>query len=304
MNVLGASWFHWAIGIAIGVPVGLILLTELHNSLARRNSHLARQVTLLRNFLLPLGALLLFLVKASQVPAGEGTVRILTTVFGFLVLVLLLSALNATVFASAPQDSWLKRLPTIFLDVARFALIGIGLAMILSYVWGVRVGGIFTALGVTSVVIGLMLQNSVGQIVSGLFMLFEQPFRIDDWLDTPTARGRVVEVNWRAVHIETGTGLRITPNSVLATTAFTNLSRPGGSHKCTASITRNAREASSVHHVKMPAKRSILSRHGKWAVDVVSGRDHREVRQGVCGGAEGGQGADSGSGGGGHRLVA
>ncbi|WP_198968089.1 hypothetical protein [Mycobacterium shottsii] len=33
----------------------------------------------------------------------------------------------------------------------------------------------------------------------------------------------------------------------------------------------------------MPAKRSILSRHGKWAVDVVSGRDHREVRQGVCG---------------------
>jgi small-conductance mechanosensitive channel len=39
---------------------------------------------------------------------------------------------------------------------------------------------LFTALGVTSVVIGLMLQNSVGQIVSGLFMLFEQPFRIDD----------------------------------------------------------------------------------------------------------------------------
>ena len=64
----------------------------------------------------------------------------------------------------------------------------------MSYIWGVRVGGLFTALGVTSVVIGLMLQNSVGQIVSGLFMLFEQPFRIDDWLDTATAQGRVVEV--------------------------------------------------------------------------------------------------------------
>ena len=110
-----------------------------------------------------------------------------------------------------PKHSWRKRLPAIFLDVARFALIGVGLAMILSYVWGVRVGGIFTALGVGSVVIGLMLQNSVGQIVSGLFMLFEQPFRINDWLDTPTARGRVVEVNWRAVHIDTGSGLRIMP---------------------------------------------------------------------------------------------
>ncbi|SOJ56238.1 putative MscS family protein YkuT [Mycobacterium simulans] len=243
MNIFHSSWFYWAVGIAVGLPIGLIVLTELHRMLVRRNSHLARQVSLLRNYLLPLGALLLLLVKASQVPAGDVTVRILTTVFGFMVLVLLLSGLNATVFQSAPQESWRKRLPTIFLDVARFGLIGIGLAMILSYIWGVRVAGLFTALGVTSVVIGLMLQNSVGQIVSGLFMLFEQPFRIDDWLDTPTARGRVVEVNWRAVHIETGAGLRITPNSMLATTSFTNLSRPVGSHKC--SITTKFASADS-----------------------------------------------------------
>ncbi len=232
MNLFHASWFYWAIGIAVGFPVGLILLTELHRMLVRRNSHLARQVSLLRNYLLPLGALLLLLVKASQIPAREGTVRILTTVFGLLVLVLLLSALNATVFEGAPEDSWRKRLPAIFLDVARFALIGVGLALMLSYIWGVRIGGLFTALGVTSLVIGLMLQNSVGQIVSGLFMLFEQPFRIDDWLDTGTARGRVVEVNWRAVHIDTGSGMRVMPNSMLASTSFTNLSRPSSAYEC------------------------------------------------------------------------
>ena len=184
---------------------------------------------------------MLLLVKASQVPAGDVPVRILTTVFGVLVLVLLLSGLNATVFDGAPEKSWRKRLPTIFLDVARFALIGVGLALMLSYVWGVRVGGLFTALGVTSVVIGLMLQNSVGQVVSGLFMLFEQPFRIDDWLDTGTARGRVVEVNWRAVHIDTGSGMRIMPNSMLATTSFTNLSRPPGAHKLPITTTFSSR---------------------------------------------------------------
>ncbi|MGO9383665.1 MAG: mechanosensitive ion channel family protein [Mycobacterium sp.] len=230
-------WFYWAIGIAVGLPIGLILLTELQDLLVRRNGRLARQVSLLRNYLLPLGALLLLLVQASQVPARDVPVRILTTVFGVLVLVLLLSALNATVFEAAPENSWRRRLPAIFLDVARFALIGVGLAVMLSYIWGVRVGGLFTALGVTSVVIGLMLQNSVGQIVSGLFMLFEQPFRIDEWLDTGTAQGRVVEVNWRAVHIDTGSGMRITPNSVLATTAFTNLSRPPGTHKVTITTT-------------------------------------------------------------------
>ena len=240
MNPWHSSWFYWAIGIAVGFPICLIFLTELHHTLVRRNSRLARQVGLLRNYLLPLVALLLLLVKASQIPAGDVPVRLLTTVFGFLVLVLLLSGLNATVFEGAPEESWRARLPAIFLDVARFALIGVGLVLILSYIWGVRVGGLFTALGVTSVVIGLMLQNSVGQIVSGLFMLFEQPFRINDWLDTGTARGRVVEVNWRAVHIDTGSGMRITPNSVLATTAFTNLSRPAGTHKLAMTTTFSA----------------------------------------------------------------
>jgi len=231
MNVFHSSWFYWAVGIAVGLPVALILLTELHDALVRRNSRLARQVRLLRNYLLPLGALLLLLVQASQVPARDISVRLLTTVFGLLVLLLLLSGLNATVFQGAPEKSWRRRLPAIFLDVARFALIGVGLALMSSYIWGVRISGLFTALGVTSVVIGLLLQNSVGQIVSGLFMLFEQPFRIDDWLDTGTARGRVVEVNWRAVHIDTGSGMRIMPNSMLATTSFTNLSRPPGAHK-------------------------------------------------------------------------
>jgi small-conductance mechanosensitive channel len=237
MNAFHSSWFYWAIGVALGFPVVLILLTELHHALVRRNNRLARQVSLVRNCLLPLGALLLLLVKAAQVPAGDGPVRILSTLFGFLVLVLLLSGLNATVFEGAPQDSWRKRLPTIFLDVARFALIGIGLAAMLSLIWGVRVAGVFTALGVTSVVLGLMLQNSVGQIVSGLFMLFEQPFRIDDWLDASNERGRVVEVNWRAVHIQTGSGIRIMPNSMLASTSFTNLSRPPGTHKLTMKTT-------------------------------------------------------------------
>jgi len=63
-------------------------------------------------------------------------------------------------------------------------------------------------------------------------MLFEQPFRLGDWLQTPQAKGQVVEVNWRATHLETGTGLQITPNSVLASASFTNLSRPEGKHTC------------------------------------------------------------------------
>jgi small-conductance mechanosensitive channel len=227
---LDAPWFYWAIGVAVGFPLALVLLTEIHNGLLRRHSALARPVHLFRNYILPLGALLLLLVKATQVSAEATPVRIVSTVFGLVVLILLLSGMNATLFQGAPEGSWRKRIPSIFLDVARFAIIAIGVAIMFSVIWGADVGRLFTALGVTSIVLGLALQNSVGQIISGLLVLFEQPFQLGDWIETPTARGRVVEVNWRATHINTGTGLLIMPNSVLAAASFTNFSRPPGTH--------------------------------------------------------------------------
>ncbi|HTI78277.1 MAG TPA: mechanosensitive ion channel family protein [Mycobacterium sp.] len=229
-SVFDSPWFYWALGVAIAFPVFLVLLTELQHGLRRRGSALARPVYLVRTYILPLGALLVLLIGAMQVSGESTPVRIVATVFGFVVLVLLLSGTNATLFQGAPEGSWRKRIPSIFLDVARFALIAIGVGLILAYVWGAHIGGLFTALGVSSIVLGLTLQNSVGQIISGLFVLFEQPFQLGDWIETPTARGRVMEVNWRATHIDTGSGMLIMPNSVLATSSFTNYSRPPGTH--------------------------------------------------------------------------
>lgn len=229
-SVLEADWFYWALGVAVGFPLILVALTEVHTALRRRGSVLARPLHLLRTYILPLGALLVLLVGAMQI-SGEATpVRVVATVFGFVVLVLLLSGLNATLFQGAPEGTWRRRIPSIFLDVARFALIALGVGLMLAYIWGANVGGLFTALGVSSIVLGLALQNSVGQIISGLLVLFEQPFQLGDWVDTESVSGRVVEVNWRATHIDTGSGLQIIPNSVLAVASFSNLSRPPGTH--------------------------------------------------------------------------
>jgi hypothetical protein len=68
-KVVDSSWFYWAVGVAIGLPIGLVALTELRVALTRRNSGLARPVGLVRNYILPLSALLLLLIKATEVPA-------------------------------------------------------------------------------------------------------------------------------------------------------------------------------------------------------------------------------------------
>ncbi|MDY6995763.1 MAG: mechanosensitive ion channel family protein [Actinomycetota bacterium] len=230
-EIFSAPWFWWAVAIAVALPVSLVVLTEVHNALLRRNSFLAKPVSLVRNYILPLGALLLLLLKATEIRADATPVRVVATVLGFVVLVLLLSGLNATVFQSAPEGSWRKRVPSIFLDVARFILITVGVALIFAFIWGANVGGLFTALGIGSIVLGLTLQNSVGQVISGLLVLFEQPFETGDWVATRWIDGgRVVEVNWRATHLDSGNGIYVLPNSLLATEWFINLSLPRDEH--------------------------------------------------------------------------
>lgn len=226
MPPLPAGWLAGAIGIAVAVPVLLVVLTEIIGALQRRESAAVKPVRFLRNWVLPSAALLAFLWLAEGNAGEDNWVRVVATLLGFLLILLVLSATNVVVFAQARPGSWRDRMPSIFVDLGRLALIVIGVGLLMKVVWGADLGGLIAALGVTSIVLGLALQNAVGGVISGLLLLFEQPFRIGDWLETATFRGRVVEVNWRAVHLRTATGIQVIPNSQLATATFTNLSRP------------------------------------------------------------------------------
>lgn len=237
--LLREDWLIWAVVFAVGLPIVLIVLTEVLGALQRRASPAAGPVRLLRNWVVPVGALLALLAFTVSQPDDDGLVwvRVVATVLGFLLILLVLSAFNVALFSNATPGSWRERIPSIFVDLARLVLIVVGLAVLFSWVWGADVGGLFAALGVTSIVVGLALQNAVGGVISGLLLLFEQPFKIGDWLETGGVRGRVVEVNWRAAHIDTGSGVQIVPNSSLAGASFTNLSLPAGAFHATVDST-------------------------------------------------------------------
>ena len=173
-DLFGQPWFGWALAVVIGFPVLLVILTESHTALVRRGSALAKPVSLLRNYVLPAGALLVLLTRAGDVSAEATPVRIIATVFGFVVLLMLLAGINAALFSNAERGSWQQRIPSIFVDIVRLVLIIAGLAVLFSFVWDADVAGLFTALGVTSIVLGLALQNAVGSVISGLLLLFEQ----------------------------------------------------------------------------------------------------------------------------------
>lgn len=224
-DLLREPWFWPAALVIVGLPVVLLVLTEVHAALARRDNPIARIVLLLRNWVVPFGALLLLLAQVRLVTGDVDWIKVTATIFGFLVILVVLNGLNVAVFVTARSGSWRQRIPKIFVDITRLVVIVICLAVVFAVVWGADIGGLFTALGIGSIVIGLALQNAVGPLISGLLLLFEQPFRIGDWLRTPEGKGKVVEVNWRAIHLDTKNGIRIVPNSSLAGGAFVNLTR-------------------------------------------------------------------------------
>lgn len=224
-DLVTQPWFWPSVIIVVGLPITLLVLTEVHSSLARRGSPGARIVALLRNFIVPVGALLLLISQANYLNVDWSWTRVTATVFGFLVILLLINGFNLAFFESAKKGTWRQRVPSIFVELVRLVLIIVFVALLFAFVWDADIGGLFTALGIGSIVIGLALQNAVGSVISGLLLLFEQPFELGDWLDADGVRGQVVEVNWRSVHIRTADGIRIVPNANLASSSFVNLTR-------------------------------------------------------------------------------
>jgi hypothetical protein len=112
-------------------------------------------------------------------------------------------------------------------DLVRLLLVLVGAGLVLSTVWGTNLWALGTALGFGSIVLGLSLQDPLGNLYSGVILLFERPFTVGDWLRVGDTVGQAVEVNWRAVHLLVrGTEVQIIPNSVLAKGNFGNVSRP------------------------------------------------------------------------------
>jgi small-conductance mechanosensitive channel len=219
--------FWPAVYLAIGFPVLLLVLNELIGLCVRKNWPIVKPLRTLRNFVAPSLAVLIFLRYILEQPSDSLWVRLAESVFWLMLLYTVLGIVNDILFGLGESDSWQRKVPKLFRDLAKALLVAIGAMVIYSKVWGYDFRGALTALGLGSVVIGLALQEPLGNIVSGFMLLMERPLNVGDHVDAGGHRGRVNEINWRSVHIETPTReLYIIPNVSLYKNPFSNLSRP------------------------------------------------------------------------------
>ena len=225
--LLETDWFVWGIGLIIGFQVLVVILGELLYRADRRALPVAPILRALRNTVLPLLVIYIFVVKILQEPADTVAVRVVTTTLWISVIYAGMLILNLLVFEQAPEGSWRYRAPSLFQDLLRMLLVAVGAAIVLAVVWEQNLGGLIAALGVGSIVLGLALQETLGNLMSGIALLFEKPFTIGDWIAVGDDAGEVVEINWRSVQVRTRErNLLIFPNSVLGRETIVNYARP------------------------------------------------------------------------------
>ncbi|MFC7098624.1 mechanosensitive ion channel family protein [Halobaculum marinum] len=106
-----------------------------------------------------------------------------------------------------------------FAVVILFGFVGLNAA-------GIELGNIVLSVGVFSAVVGIILAPIVGSVISGLFVLADQPFEIGDMVELPDGtRGFVEDITLRYTKIFTvDNTFEVIPNSYVRDHRVTNLS--------------------------------------------------------------------------------
>jgi len=113
--------------------------------------------------------------------------------------------------------------PKLLRDSLRLVIIVLTLIFILIRIFEFDAALVGGSAAVVTVVLGLALQNILGDLFSGVVLQFERPFRQGDWIEIGDHEGEVVELNWRAVRLKTRQHIGVViPNSVIAKAEIRN----------------------------------------------------------------------------------
>jgi len=130
-----------------------------------------------------------------------------------------------------------KTVSSLVRSLIKYLVIIIAICVILVY-WGVDVIGIVAGVGVLTLVIGLGCQSLIQDIVSGLFIVFDDYFGVGDTVIIDGFRGTIVEVGLKTTKLQDfGGNIKSITNSSISTVV--NMSRMRSIASVTLSVSYN-----------------------------------------------------------------
>ncbi|SDN23062.1 mechanosensitive ion channel family protein [Alkalicoccus daliensis] len=109
----------------------------------------------------------------------------------------------------------------------RFAIVVMALSVIASE-WQYNVSGFVAGLGLGGLAFALAAQESLSNFFGGVVIITEKPFKLGDWIKTPSVEGFVEDISFRSTKIRTfEDSVVIIPNATLANEPIENWTKMG-----------------------------------------------------------------------------
>ena len=225
------DWMVWGALLMLGFPMLVVWLSELAFDLRRMGKYaLLTPLDLFRNSTLFLVFITVLLRVVVDLPGDHLAVRLVDTALWITLINLALAIFNALFFSGA-EGTWRAQAPKLLIDLCRVFIVLVCAAFIISQIWGLDLKAMLAALGVGSLVIGLALQDTLGNLFSGIAVVSARQFRPGDWIKVGDIEGQVRSINWRSVSVATSTGdLIIIPNGQIARERLRNFGADKGSN--------------------------------------------------------------------------
>lgn len=119
--------------------------------------------------------------------------------------------------------------PALLRQLVSLVLLGIAVSIVVKMHFpGVQLGTLLTTSAIITAVIGLALQDTLGNLFAGLALHLEKTMRVGDMVRAGETFGTVEELSWRAIKLRTTEGhLLLIPNSVAGRERIEIYPRPG-----------------------------------------------------------------------------
>lgn len=117
--------------------------------------------------------------------------------------------------------------PKILRDIAFGVVYAVLALSYLGTVFRVDLTPLLTTSAILSVVLGMALQDTLGNLFAGLAINLDRPFNLDDWIAIDGEQGQVVEITWRATKIvNRRREMLIIPNNAISKAKVINYHLP------------------------------------------------------------------------------
>ena len=224
--------FAISVLLILAVALGLVLTRILHHY-ARKREGTWEELVFLFVESLPVPLLLLAVLYAAleQFKLPSAWERLGSKLILILVL-LLLFYFPTRIFILYlrrldEKEPALERVTAPATLIVRVLFAVVAVVIILENL-GIHLTVVWTTLGVGSVAVALALQDTLGNVFAGLYLLADRPISPDDYVKLDSGQeGYVVRIGWRSTQLRTGANnMVVVPNSTLAKAIITNYSMP------------------------------------------------------------------------------